>query len=251
MATFCLVSFANTTELKTKEQKESYSIGVSTGNYVTNQIFQQERLGIKSDTALVIEGFIDALKKQQKLKDDEVITLLNDRAEQLNKIVEAKEKQKLDENLKKGSEFMAKNAKNKKVKTTKSGIQYELIKAGKGGNKPKPESVVVLNYKAYLIDGYVFDDTYEKKTPAHLSMVNIIDGLHEGLLLMEEGSKYKFVIPSKLAYGNSDMQDIPGGSTVIFEAELLKVLKPNELAEAAKALSEGSMKNFHDTNMTK
>ena len=109
----------------------------------------------------------------------------------------------------------------------------------------------MLNYKAYLLDGTVFDETYSAKMPAHLSMINLIDGLQEGLLMMDTGSKYKFVIPSDLAYGNEGMEKIPGGSTVVFEAELLKVLKPGELAEAAKKLSESEAKSFHDANKTK
>ena len=180
----------------------------------------------------------------------EVTKLLNDRAAKLNKAVDTIAKAEVDKNLKAGKEFMAKNAKNPNVKTTKSGVQYEILKSAKG-DKPKPESIVVLNYKAYLLDGTVFDDTSKAKMPAHLSMINLIDGLQEGLLMMDTGSKYKFVIPSDLAYGNEGMDKIPGGSTVVFEAELLKVLKPGELAEAAKKLSESEAKSFHDANKTK
>lgn len=93
----------------------------------------------------------------------------------------------------------------------------------------KPESIVIMNYKASLIDGYVFDDTYARKAPAHLSMINLIDGLKEGLMLMHTGSKYKFYIPSKLAYKDVQMRDIPPNSTLVFEIELLKVLKPGEM----------------------
>ena len=139
---------------------------------------------------------------------------------------------------------MAKNAKNKKVKTTKSGLQYEVIAVG-DGDKPRPESVVALNYKAYLINGKVFDDTYSRNEPAILSMVNLIDGLQEGLMMMNGNSKYKFVIPSHLAYGDEGADEIPGGSTLIFEVELVKALKPGELAGAAKKLSETQPRNFH------
>ena len=96
-----------------------------------------------------------------------------------------------------------------------------------------------------LVDGKVFDSTYERNEPSHLSMINIIDGLQEGLMLMSEGSKYKLVIPSELAYGNAEMQEIPGGSAVIFEVELTKVLKPGELTNSAKPLSDEEMKQGH------
>ena len=245
-----LASCALGANLTTQEQKESYSIGASTGSYVSNQLHSQAALGVKYDLDAVIEGFLDALKKQQKLKDEEIIALLNQRADKLNKIVETNSKAELDKNLKAGKEFMAKNAKNPDVKTTKSGLQYEILKLGMG-EKPKPESVVVMNYKAYLTNGSVFDDTFASKIPAHLSMIGLIDGLREGLLLMNTGSKYKFTIPSNLAYGNVDVDRIPAGSVVIFEAELLKVLKPGELADAAKKLSESEAKSFHDGNKTK
>jgi len=240
----CLVSGATAGELKTQVQKESYSIGVSTGSYISNQLFEQSEMGAKSDINAVIDGFIDALKKQQKLKDEEIITYLNTRAETLNKVSQEKFKQALDQNIAEGKKYLATNAKNKNVKTTKSGLQYEVLTLGAGA-KPQKESIVMMNYKAYLTNGTVFDDTYARKTPSHLSMINIIDGLQEGLLLMPEGSKYKLVIPSELAYGNAEMQEIPAGSTVVFEVELVKVLKPGELANSAKPLSEEEMKQAH------
>lgn len=220
-------------DLTQNDRREAYAIGASTAKYLMNQISGQEKLGIKTDKDIVIEGFLDVFKDGSKIKNDEIEKLLNDRAAKLNKAVDAIAKAEVEKNLKAGKEFMAKNAKNPNVKTTKSGVQYEILKSAKG-DKPKPESIIVLNYKAYLLDGTVFDETYSAKMPAHLSMINLIDGLQEGLLMMDTGSKYKFVIPSNLAYGNEGMEKIPGGSTVVFEAELLKVLKPGELAEAAK-----------------
>ncbi len=240
----CLVSQGFAGELKTQVQKESYSIGVSTGSYISNQLFEQSEMGAKVDVNAVIDGFVDALKKQQKLTDEEIITNLNNRAEVLNKVSQEKFKQALDKNIADGKKYLAANAKNKNVKTTKSGLQYEVLTLGAGA-KPQKESIVLMNYKAYLVDGKVFDDTYARKEPAHLSMINIVDGLQEGLMLMNEGSKYKLVIPSELAYGNADMQEIPGGSTVVFEVELMKVLKPGELANSAKPLSEEEMKQAH------
>lgn len=228
------------------EEREAYAIGASTGEYLLNQINGQEKLGIKTDKNLVLEGFLDAFKAQSKLKRDEIDKSLSDRAAKLNKAVDKLSKAELEKNLKDGKEYMAKNAKNKNVKTTKSGLQYEILALG-DGDTPKDESVVVVNYKAYLIDGTVFEDTTTSKTPAHLSMVNIIDGLAEGLKLMKAGSKYKFTIPSELAYGDQGMDAVPAGAAVIFEAELLKVLKPGELAGAAKELTEKEIKNFHGT----
>ncbi len=241
---FLITGFVFGTELVTKEQKESYSIGASTGGYLSNQLYNQSQMGVKYDINLVIEGFIDALKKQQKLNEEQILALLNQRAETLNEIVKKNKKSLLDKNLKIQEEFLAKNLKNSKIKSTKSGLQYEILKDTKG-EKPKLENVVLVNYKAYLYDGKVFDET---KKPVHLSLVNIIEGLSEGLELMSVGSKYKFIIPSKLAYGDEGFGDIAPGSAVIFETELLKIFKPGELADVAKQLSESEIKSFHDLN---
>jgi FKBP-type peptidyl-prolyl cis-trans isomerase FkpA len=240
----CLVAQSVAGELKTPIQKESYSIGASTGSYIANQLFEQSNLGAKVDIEAVIDGFIDALKKKQKLSDEEIITYLNNRADLLNKVSKENFDAMLKSNHEKGQKYLAQNAKKKNVTTTKSGLQCELISEGKG-EKPKKESIVMLNYKASLLDGTVFDDTYARKTPAHLSMINVIDGLQEGLMLMNEGSKFKLIIPSELAYGDAEMRDIPPGSTVIFDIELLKVLKPGEMDKSAKPLEQTSMPNVH------
>ena len=235
----CLISQGFSAEMKTQIQKESYSIGASTGSYISNQLFEQSQLGAKSDVEAVIEGFIDALKKKQKLTDEEIITNLNNRADLLNKVAKENFDKALKQNHEKGKKYLAENAKKKNVITTKSGLQCEVISEGKG-EKPQKESIVMMNYKASLVDGTVFDDTYARKTPAHLSMVNIIDGLQEGLMLMPEDSKFRLVIPSELAYGDADMRDIPAGSTVIFEIELSKVLKPGQEMSAKPLATDGN-----------
>ncbi|MBE3605425.1 FKBP-type peptidyl-prolyl cis-trans isomerase [Campylobacter sp. RM13119] len=243
---FCLSSCVFGAQLSTTEEKESYAIGASTGSYISNQLHNQMQMGVKSDVNIVIEGLIDALKKQTKMKDEDIISLLNERADRLNKITEENKKIQLANNKKIGKEFMARNAKNKNVKTTKSGLQYEMLVLG-GGDKPKPESIVEVHYKGYLPNGEVFENTYDNKTSMHLSLINVIEGFKEGLLLMNAGSKYKFVIPSELAYADEELETIPAGSTVVFEVELLKVLKPGEYSKIVKDMSEQEIKNIHQT----
>jgi len=114
-------------------------------------------------------------------------------------------------------------------------VAQDLI-TGTGAEVNENDAVYVRYIGAQWSDGKVFDET--KEAPAHLSMLNLIPGLEEGLMLMKEGDKFKFVIPPELAYGNSGMEGIPGGETIVFEIELVKVLKPGELAEAAKKIHE-------------
>ncbi len=221
------------TNLKTEIDKESYSIGASTGQYIGNTIVRQSELGLEVDVDRVVEGFVDALQKKVKLKEEDVIQYLNDRAKKLNTAQENEIIKLKADNKKREDEFLAKNRTKEGVIVTKSGLQYEATTKGKGANV-RPESVVVVNYKAYLPDGSVFEDNQDKKKPVQLSMVNIIDGLREGLLLMNAGSKYNFVIPSTLAYGEKGVDVIPPNTPVIFEVELHQILKPGELKPKEK-----------------
>jgi FKBP-type peptidyl-prolyl cis-trans isomerase FkpA len=150
---------------------------------------------------------------------------LNNRAEYLNKIqVEANLKEKKDNSVKE-KKYLEENSKKDGVVVTKSGLQYKVIKSG-NGETPKLESTVVVDYKASLIDGYEFDNTYITKKPVHLAMINVVNGLKEGLMLMKAGSKFTLYIPSSLGYGDVQMVDIPPNSVLIFEIELKEVIKP-------------------------
>ncbi len=227
LSLFLVLSFGVSGDLKTDVQKESYAIGASTGSYVLNQIIRQNKLGLKTDNSMVIKGFKDAIGGKMDLNDDQIISYLNLRADNLNRLKKQIREKIKKENLEKGEKYLAKNKSKKGVMQTKSGLQYEILKKGKG-KSVKLESIVLINYKAKLIDGTVFDDTYKRKSPAHLSMINVIDGLREGLMLMKEGAKYKLTIPSKLAYKEDGLENIPPNSVVIFDVELVKVISPGE-----------------------
>jgi len=124
-----------------------------------------------------------------------------------------------------GEAFMANNRSAEGVKETPSGLQYKVIKEGKGA-KPGPQSKVKVDYKGTLLSGEVFDSSYERGEPAVLGLNQVIPGWTEGLQLMSPGSKYILYIPAELGYGdNVDPNGpIPAGSTLIFEVELLEVL---------------------------
>lgn len=219
--------------LKNDIEKESYSIGASTGKYVGNQIVRQSQLGLKVDIDKVVDGFVDSLQGKSQLKEEDLIKYLNARAEKLNEAKKDKIKKLQADNKKKEADYLAKNKKRDGVIVTKSGLQYEIIKKGKGANT-KPESIAAVKYKASLTDGYVFEDSTKAKKPINLSMINIIDGLKEGLMLMNAGSKYKFYIPSELGYKDVQMRDIQPNSTLIFEVELEKILRPGDLRPKEK-----------------
>jgi FKBP-type peptidyl-prolyl cis-trans isomerase FkpA/FKBP-type peptidyl-prolyl cis-trans isomerase FklB len=125
-----------------------------------------------------------------------------------------------------GAKFLAENGKKPNVKTTATGLQYEVITEGKGA-KPKATDVVQVNYKGSLLDGTVFDDSAQHGGPATIPLVQVVPGWREGIALMPVGSKYRFWIPAALGYGE---QGTPGGpippnATLVFEVELLGIEK--------------------------
>ena len=118
--------------------------------------------------------------------------------------------------------FLTANATKEGVFTTISGLQYEIITQG-NGNTPKATDKVNVHYHGTLIDGTVFDSSVERGESITFALNEVIKGWTEGLQLMPEGSKYKFYIPSELAYGNQEVENIPAQSMLIFEIELLDI----------------------------
>lgn len=120
------------------------------------------------------------------------------------------------------AEFLAKNKAREGVKTTASGLQYEVIKEGKG-KKPGLKSKVTVHYTGTLINGTKFDSSRDRPEPAEFPVNGIIKGWQEALQLMPEGSTYKLYIPPELGYGPQAQPGIPAFSVLVFEVELIKV----------------------------
>jgi len=120
--------------------------------------------------------------------------------------------------------FMMENRKKEGVVETKSGLQYMVIREGKG-QKPTADDKVKAHYIGTLRKGEEFENTYEKGEPVEIPLKNVVKGLAEGLQLMSEGSKYKFFIPPHLGYGSKAMGPILPNSVIIFEVELFSVVK--------------------------
>ncbi|ENN6006426.1 MULTISPECIES: FKBP-type peptidyl-prolyl cis-trans isomerase [Acinetobacter calcoaceticus/baumannii complex] len=165
-----------------------------------------------------------AQKKTARLTDEEMAKAINE----YKKTLEAKqlvEFQKLgQQNAQAGAAFLAENAKKSGVITTKSGLQYQVLKEG-SGKTPKATSRVKVNYEGRLLDGTVFDSSIARNHPVDFQLNQVIAGWKEGLQTMKEGGKTRFFIPAKLAYGEVGAGDSIGpNSTLIFDIELLQVL---------------------------
>jgi FKBP-type peptidyl-prolyl cis-trans isomerase len=127
------------------------------------------------------------------------------------------------ENKATGEKFLANNAKNAGVVTTASGMQYVVFTEGTGAS-PKATDNVTVHYKGTTLDGKEFDSSYGRGAPATFPLNRVIAGWTEGLQLMKEGAKYRFFIPSNLAYGERGAGgDIGPNATLIFDVELIKV----------------------------
>ncbi|HBG70918.1 MAG: hypothetical protein A2W93_08665 [Bacteroidetes bacterium GWF2_43_63] len=124
-------------------------------------------------------------------------------------------------NKEKGRLYMEANAKKEGVMQTASGLQYKILRDATGP-KPLATNTVKVNYEGRLIDGTIFDSSYERKEPIEFGLGQVIKGWTEGLQLMSVGSMYELTIPSDLGYGDRAMQSIPAGSTLVFKVELLE-----------------------------
>ena len=128
-----------------------------------------------------------------------------------------------EENKAKGEAFLAENAKKPNIVTTASGLQYEILSKGSGTASPSATDKVTVHYRGTTIDGKEFDSSYSRGEPATFPLNHVIKGWTEGVQLMKVGDKFRFYIPSDLAYGAHGAGPIGPYETLIFEVELLKI----------------------------
>lgn len=189
------------------------------------------------------QGMRDAYSgddKKRALTEEQMQKVLGDyqqkRQEEMVKEVEAKAKA----NKEAGDKFLAENAKKEGVQTTASGLQYKVITQGTGA-KPKATDTVTVHYEGKLLDGKVFDSSYERGAPVQFPLNQVIKGWTEGLQLMPQGSKYELYIPSELAYGEAGNPAIEPNSVLIFTVELLTEADAKKAMEQAQAAAEAQM----------
>lgn len=193
-------------------EKKSYAMGVAIGsNY----------MGTTWDANAFANGFLHMTAQQQLLLSMEEI---QHQIELFQEEMEKGAQQGVEEEKAKGKVFMEANRSKEGVKETASGLQYKVVREGKG-KSPKATSTVTVHYVGTLLDGKVFDSSRERgDNPISFALNQVISGWTEGLQLMQEGSVYEFYIPSHLAYGDRGAgQMIKGGATLIFEVELIEV----------------------------
>jgi FKBP-type peptidyl-prolyl cis-trans isomerase len=225
-------------EVKTPVQKYSYMVGTDFGKMIEQNIANTvQSIGVPMDTAALKWGMQDVLQKREKLMTEAELasvkqafdTLMQKKQKEMQMAQQEKQAQMSGngpKNKEDGELFLAANKKKPGVTVTASGLQYEVIKKGTGV-KPKATDKVKVHYVGTLIDGKEFDSSIKRGQPVEFPLNGVIPGWTEGLQLMPVGSKYKFVIPSKLAYGEAGAPQggIGPNSVLIFEVELLDILK--------------------------
>lgn len=145
--------------------------------------------------------------------------------EKYNAVLQAKRAKEGESRTAGNKTWLAENAKKPGIQSTASGLQYEIVKRGpEGGKQPKSSSKVRVNYTGTKLDGTVFDASEKHGGPAEFPLDNVIKGWTEGLQLMREGDKFRFTIPSELAYGENGPPGIGANQVLIFDVELVAVL---------------------------
>jgi|SRR5450432_3435868 FKBP-type peptidyl-prolyl cis-trans isomerase FklB len=202
---------------KSDKERQSYAVGMNIGESIHRQ-------PVELDVNLLVQGLKDSIAGSKTLlTDDEAKAALSELGQQVKTKQEDKAKQAAESSKKEGETFLAANKTKPGVVTTPSGLQYKILQPGTGP-KPTATDKVVCNYKGTLINGTEFDSSYKRGQPATFPVGQVIKGWTEALQLMPVGSKWQLFVPADLAYGDRGAgNDIPPGTTLIFEVELLSI----------------------------
>lgn len=203
--------------LKTQKDKVSYIIGLNIG-------MNMKRQSVEVDPNLLLKGLNDGLSGSKPLlTEDEMRSVMTAFNTEMKKKHDEEVKKLGEKNKEEGEKFLAENGKKKGVVTLPSGLQYKIIKEGKG-KSPTLNDVVTVNYRGTLLNGTEFDSSYKRGKPATFPVKGVIKGWTEALQLMKPGAKWELYIPSDLAYGARGAGNIIGpDATLTFEVELISV----------------------------
>lgn len=201
----------------------SYGVGSDVGHNLKMNLKQAGLDSLNLDA--MFAGMRDAMDSTERISTDKVKAVVQAyMIAAQKKVMDAQEK-KAEGNLAEGRAFLAENGKKPGIVTTATGLQYEVLQMG-NGPKPTADQTVKVNYRGTLINGQEFDSSYKRGEPAEFPVNAVIPGWTEALQLMPVGSRWKLFIPSDLAYGQRGAgADIPGNSTLIFEVELMDIVK--------------------------
>lgn len=199
------------------EERGSYALGMDIGNSV-------KQFEVSLDREALVDGLLDALSEREpRFSPEEGSELVMELLAKAQKENARRRVEQAETNIQEGEEFLAENKAKDGVVETASGLQYIVLEQGEGPS-PVPDDRVTVHYEGKLLDGKVFDSSYERGEPSEFLLSAVISGWTEGVQLMKAGSKYRFFVPSDLAYGERGAgQDIGPNATLIFEVELISI----------------------------
>lgn len=203
----------NKPDLKSDKGQASYAIGQQIGKNLKAQ-------NIEIDPKTLAASLADATAGKSEMTDEQIQKAMM----KLQEMAMKKQQEAAENNKKKAAEFLEKNKTAAGVKVTATGLQYSVITEGTGST-PTKEDTVKCHYTGTLIDGTKFDSSVDRGQPAEFPVAGVIPGWTEALQMMKVGSKYKLFIPPELAYGPAGRPGIPPNSALIFEVELLEIVK--------------------------
>lgn len=199
------------------KDKVGYLVGSDVGRSLTP-------IKAEFDLATLLQGARTALANGKSLLADAEANALREAfSKRLEAKMAAEASAAAEKNRAEGAAFLAKNKQVKGVFTTPSGLQYMILRQGTGP-RPKPSEKVKVNYHGTLLDGSVFDSSYDRGQPAEFALNQVIPGWTEGVGMMPVGGKYRFWIPGELAYGAKGPPSIGPNATLVFDVELMEVL---------------------------
>jgi FKBP-type peptidyl-prolyl cis-trans isomerase FkpA len=205
----------NQITMKNQTDSLNYFLGLNWG-------YSLEEAPWEVDADLLASGLLQVLKDTSSFDPMTAQTVFRDLSMALSEVEDERAEEDSFQSLEEGVSFLEENGKKENVITTESGLQYEVVTTG-DGPMPTEASTVSVFYEGTLIDGTVFDSSYETGDTVSFPLNGVIPGWTEGLQLMPVGSTYMFYIPSNLAYGSRATGPIPANSTLIFKVELLEV----------------------------
>lgn len=208
-------------KVKMKNQTDtiSYAIGVAVGRDLRKQLIQT--MDNKQNAKLLLDGLTSAINGDTTCIPPAMADTL------VQKYMKAEFEKKEKIRIQKNVDFLKENAKKPGVVSLPSGLQYQVVTPG-SGERPTDSSTVKVHYEGSLIDGTVFDSSIKRGQPVELALNRVIKGWSEGVQQMNVGAKYKIFIPAELGYGAQPVGPIPANSTLIFDVELLGIVKPTK-----------------------
>lgn len=209
-----------TMEFPDETAKLGYALGQQIGESLATNGVPKESI----NTDFVAKGLLDKLDGKEGISPLDRQRLVRAAMMKGQEVVKAQQAKLGEAAMAEGKKYLEENAKKEGVKSTPSGLQYKVITEGTGA-KPSATSTVKVHYKGTLTNGNQFDSSYDRGEPAEFPLNGVIPGWTEGLQLMSAGSKYQFYIPSELAYGPRAQPEIPANSVLVFDVELLEIVK--------------------------